>query len=34
LQRDDQVATLLLELNERQTVVRQMSGHDVPAPLD
>ncbi len=33
LQRDDQIPTLLLELNERQTVIRQMSRHDGPGPL-
>jgi hypothetical protein len=32
LQRDDQIAPLLLELNKRQTVVRQMSHHGSSSP--
>ena len=32
LQRDDQIPPLLLELNKRQPVVRQMSHHDVSNP--
>jgi hypothetical protein len=32
LQRDDQVTALLLELNKRQTVIWQISGHGGPAP--
>jgi hypothetical protein len=34
LQRDNQIPPLLLELNQRQAVVRQMSHHDVFQPLD
>ena len=32
LQRDNQIPPLLLELNKRQTVVRQMSHHDASRP--
>jgi hypothetical protein len=32
LQRDDQIPPLLLELDERQAVIRQMSHHDIPTP--
>ena len=31
LQRDDQIPPLLLELDQRQTVIRQMSHYSVPA---
>jgi len=34
LQRDNQVPPLLLELDKRQTMVRQVSHHDVFHPLD
>jgi hypothetical protein len=31
LQRDDQIPALLLQLNQRKTVIRQISHRDIPA---